>query len=287
MTVKIVTDTGCDLPAALIAQHDITLVPLILRFGDRDVPDAETSRAELWERIDAGLPCDTSGPPIGFYEEAYRPLVEAGHDIVCITLTGAHSVTYSSAWAAAQAFPGKVTVLDSRSLSLGYGMLILRAAQVAGAGGDVAAVTAVTRSVRERTFLRFFLESLDQVRRGGRLDTLMPVLGRLGAALNVRALLTVNDEGRISLVGPARGRRGAVKRMIQEAAATAPVEMVAVGHARRPEEAGAMAEELALRLAVPQAKILVAELGPVFIAHAGEGTMGVGTVTRLQGLENP
>lgn len=287
MTVKIVTDTGCDLPGELVTQHDITLVPLILRLGDRDVPDTETSRAELWERIDSGLSCETSGPPIGFYEEAYRPLVEAGHDIVCITLTGTHSVTHSSAWAAAQAFPGRVTVIDSRSLSLGYGMLVLRAAQAAAAGADVSAVTAITRSLRERTFLRFFLESLDQVRRGGRLDALMPMLGRLGTALNVRALLTVNDEGRISLVGPARGRRGAIKRMIQEAVETAPVEMVVVGHTRRPDEAAAMAEELALRLAVPRAKILVAELGPVFIAHAGEGTMGVGTVTSLQGFEGP
>lgn len=281
MAVKIVTDTGCDLPAELVAQYGITLVPLILRFGDRDVPDTSTSRAELWQRIDAGLPCDTSGPPIGFYEEAYRPLVEAGHDVVCITLTGAHSVTFSSAWAAAQTFPGQVSVVDSRSLSLGCGMLVLRAAEVAGTGGDASTVLEVVTRVRGRIFLRFFLETLEQVRRGGRLDALMPMLARLGTALNVRALLTVNDEGRISLIGPARGRRGAVKRMIQEAAETAPVEMAVVGHTRRPEEAAAMAEELAARLALPRSAILVAELGPVFIAHAGEGTMGVGTVSKV------
>ncbi len=282
MTVKIVTDTGCDLPTELVTGYDITLVPLIMRFDDRDMPDTSTSRAVLWERIDAGLPCDTSGPPIGFYEEAYRPLVAQGHDIVCVTLTGVHSVTYSSAWAAAQAFPGQVTVVDSRSLSLGYGMMVLRAAQAASGGADVSAVLEIIRSVRERTFLRFFLESLEQVKRGGRLDALMPILGRLGVALNVRALLTVNGEGRISLVGPARGRRGAIKRLVGEATETAPVEMAVVGHTRRPEEAAAMAEELSAQLALPRSDILVMELGPVFIAHAGEGTMGVGTLAKTQ-----
>ena len=95
MPVKIVTDTGCDLPPALIEQYDIHLVPLILRFGDRDMLDSETTRQELWQRVEAGLPCETSGPPVGPYEVMFNSLVEAGHDVVCITLTGAHSVTYN------------------------------------------------------------------------------------------------------------------------------------------------------------------------------------------------
>ena len=65
MPVKIVSDTGCDLPPALIEQYDIHLVQLILRFGDRDMLDSEATRQELWKRVEAGLPCETSGPPIG------------------------------------------------------------------------------------------------------------------------------------------------------------------------------------------------------------------------------
>lgn len=283
MAVKIVTDTGCDLPPSYIEQYDITLVPLILRFGDRDVPDTPEARPELWQRVEARLPCDTSGPSIGAYEAVYGPLVEAGHDVVCIALTSAHSVTYSSAWAAAQAFPGKVTVIDSKSLSVGYGLQVLAAARAAAAGADMATVVDIVADVQRRCHLFFFLEQLDQVKRGGRLDSLMPILARLGTALNVRAILTINSEGRISLVGPARGRRGAIKRLVEEAAAAAPVETLAVGHVRCADEANALADDLAATLNFPRNEILVFEIGSVLIAHAGAGTLGVVALERGRG----
>ena len=278
MAVKIVTDTGCDLPDDLIQQHDIHLVPLVLRLGDREVSDTATSREELWRHVNAGLPCQTSGPPVGAYEIVYRPLVEAGHQVVCVTLTGAHSVTYNSAWTAAQAFPGQVTVVDSCSLSLGYGFQALEAARLAEAGAEPAAIAAALVKMQKRIQLRFFLESLDQVQRGGRLDSLMPMLNRLGRALNIRALLTFNEEGRIALVGPARGRRGAKKRLVQDAVAAGPVETLAVAHTRRPEEAGELADELAAQLHYPRGQVMVREIGAVLIAHAGEGVLGVLTI---------
>ena len=213
MAVKIITEKGCDLPPDLTAHLDVHLVPLVLRFGDRVVSDSDESRQQLWDRIDAGLPCETSGPSIGAYEEAFRPAVEAGHEVVCITLTGAHSVTYSSAWAAAQQFAGRVTVIDSLSISLGYGFQVLEAARLAAEGGDVATIVEAVEQVRQRTTIRFYLESLEQIRRGGRADALMPLLGRLGKALAIVPVLTFNEEGRIALVGPARGLRGGIKRL--------------------------------------------------------------------------
>ena len=280
MPVKIVSDTGCDLPPALIELYDIHLVPLILRFGDRDMLDSEATRQELWQRVEAGLPCETSGPPVGPYEVMFNSLVEAGHDVVCITLTGAHSVTYNSAWTAAQSFPGRVEVIDGRSISLGYGIQVLEAARLAATGATREAVVAAVLDLHARIVLRFFLETLDQVKRGGRLDALMPLLARLGQALNIRAVLTVNDEGRISLVGPARGRRGAIKRLAQDAIATAPVEQVVIAHARSAEDAEAIADELAQALPFPRDQIMMIEIGSVLIAHAGQGVVGVGTVRR-------
>lgn len=278
MAVKIVTDTGCDLPAELIEQYDIQLVPLVLRFGEREVSDSPETRAELWQRIESGLPCETSGPPVGPYLAAYAPLVQAGHEVVCITLTGAHSVTYTSALLAAQDFPTQVTVIDGRSLSLGYGLQALRAAEVAAAGASRAAVIEAVASYRRRLALRFFIESLDQVKRGGRLAALMPALSRLSAALNLRAVMTVNEEGRISLVGPARGRRGAAKRLVQEVAAVGPVERLAVVHSRVPDEAAALADELAALLHFPRADVMIAEIGSPLIAHAGQDVLGVGSI---------
>jgi DegV family protein with EDD domain len=278
MPVKIVTDTGCDLPPALVERFDIHLVPLVLRFGERDVSDSPETREELWQRVEAGLPCETSGPPVGPYQAAFAPLVQAGYEVVCITLTGAHSVTYSSAMLAAQDFADRITVLDGRSISLGYGMQVLEAAQLAAAGASREAVVDAVHGYQRRLTLRFFLESLDQVRRGGRLDALMPILGRLGAALNIRAVLTVNDEGRISLVGPARGRRGALKRLAQDIAATGPVERLAVAHSRALDEAEALADELAQALQFPRSEILMVEIGSVLIAHAGQGLLGAGSI---------
>ncbi len=278
MTVKIVTDTGCDLPAPLIEQYDIHLTPLVLRFGEREVADSPQTRVELWQRVEAGLPCETSGPPVGPFLEVFAPLIAAGHELVCITLTGAHSGTYNSALLAAQEFPGQITVIDGRSISLGYGLQVLRAAELAAAGADRAAVEEAVLSYQRRLTLRVFLESLDQVKRGGRLDTLMPMMSRLGAALNVRAVLTINEEGRLSLVGPARGRRGAIKRLVQDISAAGPAERLAVAHSRVPEEAAALADELAQALNFPRSEVLIVEIGSVLIAHAGHGLLGAGSI---------
>jgi DegV family protein with EDD domain len=278
MPVKIVTDTGCDLPAPLIEQYGIHLVPLVLRFGEREVSDSPATRAELWQRVEAGLPCETSGPPVGPYQAAFAPLAQAGHEIVCITLTGAHSVTYSSAALAAQDFPGQITVIDGCSISLGYGLQVLEAAQLAAAGASRDSIADAVRDYQRRLTLRFFLESLEQVKRGGRLAGLMPVLSRLGAALNVRAVLTVNAEGHISLVGPARGRRGAIKRVAQDISAAGPAERLAVAHSRALAEAEALADELAQALDFPRAEIVMVEIGSVLIAHAGQGLLGAGSI---------
>lgn len=278
MTIKIVTDTGSDIPAEWLAADDIHLVPLVLRFGDREVEDNEATRRELWQRVEAGLPCETSGPPVGAYEAAFSPLVAAGNQVLCITLPAVHSVTYNSAWVAAQSFPGQVGVVDGRSLSLGYGLQAREAARLAASGADLATIATTLREMQRRITIRFFLESLDQVRRGGRLDALVPVMSRLGQTLNIRAMLTVNDEGRISLVGPARGRKGAIKRLAQDLIDTAPAATVIVGHSRSPDEASALADTLAAGLSLPREEIIVFEIGAVLLAHAGKGVLAAGTV---------
>lgn len=280
MAIKIVTDTGSDMPESWQSAYDIRLVPLVLRFDEREVEDNETTRAELWQRVEAGLPFETSGPPVGAYETVFGSLTAAGHQVLCITLTGAHSVTFNSAWVAAQSFPGQVEVVDGRSLSLAYGLQAREAARMAAAGADMAAIVAALHDLQRRITLRFFLESLDQVKRGGRLDTLMPVMGRLGQTLNIRAVLTVNDEGRITLVGPARGRNGAIKRLIQDLRATAPAEMALVGHSRSPEEAAAIADELAAGLGIARDEVIIFEVGTVLVAHAGKGVLAAGTVRK-------
>lgn len=280
MAVKLVADTGCDLPDDLLARYDIRQVPLILRFGEQEVADSPATRAQLWQRVEQRLPCGTSGPPAGDYVAAFTPLVAAGHQVLCITLTGAHSVTYTSAALAAQDFAGQVAVMDSRSISLGYGLQVLEAAETLARGADLHTARLAAESVQARLKLLFFMESLDQVQRGGRLDGLMPLLNRLGSALNLRALLTISHEGRIALAGPARGRRGAMRRVVEDLAVAAPVERLAVVHSRAADEAAALADQLAVALNFPRREALVVEIGSVLVAHAGRGLLGAGVVTR-------
>jgi DegV family protein with EDD domain len=278
MPVKIVSDSGCDLPPEIVAEYDIHLVPLVLRFGQRVVFDSAEAREELWQRVEQGLPCDTSGPAVGPYEELFGTLVAAGHQVVCVTLTGAYSVTYNSAWAAAQAYPDHVEVIDGRSISMGCGLQVWEAARLAAAGADRQTIVAAVNDLRQRLMVRFFFESLEQAKRGGRLEGLMPVLSRLGQVLNVRGVLTITDEGRFALVGPARGRRGAIKRVIEDALATAPVEQVVVAHTRCLDDALTVADALAEGLSFPRAQVTLVEIGAVLVAHAGQGVIGVGTV---------
>lgn len=280
MAVKLVADTGCDLPDDLLTRYDIRQVPLILRFGEQEVADSLATRAQLWQRIEQGLPCATSGPPAGDYMAAFAPLVADGHQVLCLTLTGAHSVTYTGAALAAQSFPGQVMVVDSRSISLGYGLQVLEAAEMLARGADLPSAQAAVLAMQHRLNLRFFLEALDQVKRGGRLDGLMPLLNRLGSALNLRALLTLNAEGRITLVGPARGRRGAARRIVDDLRVLGPVERIAVAHSRAADEAHALADELAATLHFPRHEVLMVEIGSVLLAHAGAGLLGAGIVSR-------
>ena len=108
MSVKIVTDTSCDLPTGLEQQYDITAVPLIFLFGDEQFKDKTIPMAEFWEKARAVWP-KTSAPSSGDFERAFRQVVDAGHQVACITVTSKLSATYSAALIASQHFaPGQV-----------------------------------------------------------------------------------------------------------------------------------------------------------------------------------
>ena len=164
--------------------------------------DSEATRQDCRERVEAGLPSETSGPPVA-PEVMFNSLVEAA-TTSCASRSRVRTASLTTARGRQPWLPGRVEVVDGRSISLGYGLQVLEVARLAATGATREAVAAAVFDIQQRIMIRFFLETLEQVKRGGRLDALMPVLGRLGQALNIRGMLTVNNEGRISLVGPAR-----------------------------------------------------------------------------------
>ena len=278
--IAIVTDRGCDLTPEQRAEHGITVVPLIVRFGDEVLHDDGSLTADaFWDRVASrrAFP-QTSQPSAGMFEAAFGPLVEAGKQVLCPLITGRLSGTLNAAFVAAQRFPGRVTVFDTRSLSLGQALQVLAAAAAVrrGLAGD--AVVRMLEGVRERSHLVIMLDTVEFLRRGGRAGKLMPFVDKILKALRVRPLLRL-DDGELKLLGAARSVTKAAHRLVDEIARLGPLEAVAVGHTRRPEEAASLAAALEARLGRPPGSTVVAEAGPALSAHAGPGVLAVAAVT--------
>ena len=183
-SVRIVADSGCDLPPALAAEYQITIIPVFVRFGEEMVPSDQLTNDEFWQRAaNSGEPPGTSSPAPGTFLHAFQKLVDAGHDVVCLTLPGKHSGTYNAAWLAAEEFGDRVRVVDTGSFSLGMGLQVLEAARQALAGRSVDFVQRTAESLRTRTSIIFVLDTLEWVRRGGRLDLIVPLIDRVARTL--------------------------------------------------------------------------------------------------------
>ncbi len=142
-TVRIVTDSGGDLPLQLRQEYDIESVPLTVHFGAEVYRDGELTVDEFWEKAAGPHHPQTSQPPVGAYEEVFERLVALGKQVLCVTITGKHSGTFNAAHLAAQRFGEAVTVFDSLSLSLGEGVQALVAAEAARAGRSMAEILAL------------------------------------------------------------------------------------------------------------------------------------------------
>ncbi len=277
LPVKIVADSGCDLPGPILERYGISIVPLMIQIGDDQYYHGQFDLEMFWRRL-VSERATTSGPPLGLFQQAFERLVHAGHDVVCITLTGRHSSTFNTAWAAAQEFVGRVRVVDSWSISLGMGLQVLAAAIAAQAGRSADEIVALVEELRQRVQLRIVLDTLEYVRRGGRLARLMPILDRMCRALSIKPIIGM-VEGEFKFVGAARSLKGALQRIEDEVSGWEAVEQIAVAHVRLPELVEEVAHRLAERLHMVREHILTGEAGPAFAVHAGPGAFGVVLLT--------
>ena len=279
--VRVVTDSGADLAPEVLGQLEITVVPLVVRFGQQTYLDGELTIDEFWQRVEEGQQPGTSQPSIGAFEQAYSRLVEAGYSVLCLTLTGRHSGTYSGACLAARPFGDKVKVLDSLSLSLGQGFQVLAAARAAAAGLNLDEVAGVVEQVRERGRLFILLDTIEFLRRGGRASLLLPTLSRITKVLQIRPILALPD-GRLSVHGLARSYGRGLQQIKDEILRMRPIESLAVIHARCLDAARTMASDLSERLGIPRDQIMFAETGPLLSTHSGPGVIGVAAVGQIR-----
>ena len=216
--VRIVTDSACDLPDDIVERHGIGIVPLTIRFGDDDFIDREQlSVDEFWSRCasSADLP-STAAPAPGQFEEVYRRLAADGATaVVVISLSGALSATIQSAELAARSLSAEipVTVVDSRSVTMGLGTIVLAAARAAEAGASPEEIAATATDMARRTKVIGALDSLENLRKGGRIGGAKAMLG---TALSVKPLIEVRN-GEVEEAGKQRTRGKALASLIEKA----------------------------------------------------------------------
>jgi DegV family protein with EDD domain len=272
MGVRVVTDSACDLPDDLIERDGIEVVPLTIRFGKEELVDRkELSTDEFWRRLaDSDVLPETSAPSAGAFEAAFRGLMADGATgIVCINLSSKLSATMQSAQVAAQGVQADcpVVVVDSLMVSMGLGSLCLTAARRAADGDSLESIVANVTDRRNRSKLYGTLDTLEFLKKGGRVGNARALLGSM---LAIKPVLEVRD-GEVEEAGKVRTRSKAL-RLLVDRVKQGPFENLAVLHGNAPDldELLDLLEPLA-----PQDEIVVGQIGPVIGTHAGPRVIGV------------
>ena len=276
MSVAVVTDSTAYLPADVVEKFGIEVVPLYVVLAGRSGREGrEIGPREVAQALAVrGQHVSTSRPSPGDFVAAYRRCLEAGAErLVSVHLSGELSGTWDAARVAAQQVGEHiVTVVDSRSTGMGTGFPVLAAARAAAAGADADAVAAVARSVAEATRTLFVVDTLEHLRRGGRIGAAAAVLG---SALAVKPVLQVVG-GRVVPREKVRTSARAINRLVQLAVETAGEQdvWVAVHHLAAAERAERLADELRGRLPNMR-ELYVSEIGAAIGAHVGPGAVGI------------
>jgi len=277
MSVAIVSDsTGYLTPELSPPGLAVVPVAIVLRGIARD-EGTEISIAEVAEALRRKEAVSTSRPAPARFAETYEQLAAQGHEaVVSVHLSGDLSGTVDAARLAARKAPVPVTVVDSRTVGTALGFAVRTAAEVAAGGGtaEQVAQAAHRRALSSRTWI--VVESLDQLRRGGRIGAAQALLGN---ALMVKPILTL-DDGTIVPLEKLRTMGRAQARMAEIActyAGSQPADVI-VQHCATPQRAGDLAA--ALRAALPAAEVHEVEVGAVISAHVGLGTISVAVCPR-------
>ncbi|HET9118702.1 MAG TPA: DegV family protein [Pseudonocardiaceae bacterium] len=275
MTVAVVTDSTAYFPDGYAERSGVRQVPLHVLVDDTHWLDGvQFGSAALVAALERRASVTTSRPTPEEFETVYTEAIRAGADtVVSVHLSRALSGTWDSARLAAENVGAeRVRVIDSQSTGMGLGFAVLAAAAVAAKGGDVTAVCDTAARVGARTRVFFSVDSLDYLRRGGRIGQAAALLG---TALSVKPLLHV-DSGRVVPLEKVRTSTRARARLVElvaQAAGPSPC-VLAVHHLGAAEHATGLVEQLRSRVPAVS-ECLVSEVGAAIGAHAGPGMLGV------------
>jgi DegV family protein with EDD domain len=271
--VRIVTDSASDLDQGICDELGIAVVPLTIRFGDKEYVDREELTVDEFYRRLAESPTlpETAAPAPGAFENAYRRLADEGADaIVCVTLSSSVSATMESARNAAEAIAPEldVRVVDSRGVTVAEGNKAIAAARAAREGRSADEIVALVEDLAGRTRTFGTLDTLDNLKKGGRIGNAQALLGTL---LSIKPIIDISS-GTVEEAGRARTRRKALQAVAAKLLEYPTVDDLAVMHGQAPD----LDDFLAL-LAPTYARddIRVGVIGPVVGTHAGPRVVGV------------
>ena len=276
MSIRIVTDSTCDLPASVVAEHGITVIPLFINVGKQSFLDGiDLTREEFYTQLPSySVTPTTAIPGHETVARTYRELAQVGADeILSIHISPSLSGMLDVARVAAQEVSeAKVTVVDSRQLSMGLGFSVLAAARAAVEGRSMDEILALLEDQIPRTRVWAALDTMEYLRRSGRVNHLMANIGNL---LKIKPLLIMNDG--VASSERVRTRKGAYKRLIQLVRELGPVEQLALVHTNAADRAATLwgqARALFPQLADP----LSVDVTPVLGTHLGPGAVGFAAV---------
>jgi len=270
MTVRIVSDSTCDLPEETAAEHGITIVPLYINFdGESYLDRIDLSREAFYARLpDCDPPPTTAMPGPQTFLEAYERLADEGAtEILSVHISRSLSAVVDTARLAAREGSAPVTVFDSGTLSLGTGFLVWAAAEAAAQGYSMDEIVALMKEQSQRTHVFAALDTLEFLRRSGRLNR---VMAALGSWLQMKPLLKMHDGN--PTAEKIRTAEAATQRLIALLEERLPLERVALVHTHALERAQDLRQKAQHLL--PEGEILSVDITPVFGTHLGPGAVG-------------
>ncbi|MDX1415942.1 MAG: DegV family protein [Candidatus Promineifilaceae bacterium] len=279
MAIQIVTDSACDVPPEFAEKLNIQVVPVYINIGDQSYLDGvELTRRDFFTNLPnyAKLPT-TAAPASGSFSAVYQQLIaEGATEILSIHIAANLSNTYNAARLGAEDIEGAgVTLWDTKQITMGAGLQVIEAAEAAAAGATMPELLALLKERREKTHIYAVLDTLEFLRRSGRVNWAQFGFGTL---LRIKPVLEVH-EGEVFQKERVRTFKRALKRLIELVDAAHPVKRIAVLHANNLQTAEELQEQAAY-LFPPDQEVVFMEITPAIGAHIGPGAVGFAFISK-------